>query len=311
LWNLNAPAPEVLRGHDNYVYAVSWLSPHSRIVSASWDGTVRTWDAKTGQQLAVYEVESEANRRALAEFESPFIAVDCSRDGARIAAIRRTGTVHVWEIATGRHQVCHDLARAVERGDVEFLPDDSNRLVYQRSDGFVTVRNLSTGEQSLVCQFPNSVHGLSVSGDGTRLALGLSDGTVRVWDLPGKQETAVWENESSVNVVKFSRSGRLLASGHSSGLVRIWDVTSGRQVAELVHPISAYGLDFSPDGTRLATGGADGTVRLWDTQSWQSLVALAGHEQYVHSLEFSDDGSRLISGSGDHTVRIWNASSEN
>ncbi len=312
LWDLSAPAPVVLRGHGSYVYAVAWLPTHARIASASWDGTVRTWDATTGQPLAVYEVESEADRRALSAFESPFFAVDSSHDGSRIAAIRGTGAVHVWDIDTGRHQVFRDMAGGIVCSDVEFLPDDNDRLVYQKSNGVVTVRSLVNGEQSPVCQLPKkSVYGISVSRDGSMLALGLSDGTVQVWDLRTKRETAVWQNPLSVSVVQFSSNGRLLASGHTSGLIRIWDMTSGQQIAELRHPTAVYGLAFSPDGTRLATGGADSMIRLWDTRSWQSIVALAGHEQYVHSLQFSTDGSRLISGSGDHTVRIWNASSEN
>src|SRR5262249_45360473 len=35
----------VLRGHDSYVYAVAFTPDGSRIISGSWDQTVRVWDA--------------------------------------------------------------------------------------------------------------------------------------------------------------------------------------------------------------------------------------------------------------------------
>jgi len=42
-----------------------------------------------------------------------------------------------------------------------------------------------------------------------------------------------------------------------------------------------------------------------DTTTWEPVLDLHGHENYVKSLVFSPDGTQLASGSGDETVRIW------
>jgi hypothetical protein len=44
--------PRTLRGHRDPVTAVVWSSDSRRLVSASWDRTVRLWDAGTGRELA-------------------------------------------------------------------------------------------------------------------------------------------------------------------------------------------------------------------------------------------------------------------
>ena len=42
----------VLAGHDKAAFAAAFASDHNRIVTASFDGTVRLWNVGTGKQLA-------------------------------------------------------------------------------------------------------------------------------------------------------------------------------------------------------------------------------------------------------------------
>ncbi len=42
----------MLRGHESDVYLVCFSPAGARIYSASWDGTVRAWDARTAEVIA-------------------------------------------------------------------------------------------------------------------------------------------------------------------------------------------------------------------------------------------------------------------
>ena len=71
-----------------------------RLASASWDNTVKVWDADTGQEVLTlkghtYIVESVA----------------FSPDGKRLASASDDGTVKVWDADTGQ-----ELSRSRDTG---------------------------------------------------------------------------------------------------------------------------------------------------------------------------------------------------
>jgi WD40 repeat protein len=49
---LSFPPPERLVGHTTWVYAVAYSPDGSRIVSGSYDNTLKIWDANSGKLLS-------------------------------------------------------------------------------------------------------------------------------------------------------------------------------------------------------------------------------------------------------------------
>jgi hypothetical protein len=80
-----------LRGHEGAVWAAGFSPDGARIVSGSYDQTVRVWDAASGKQLLV-----------LRGHEGPVWAAGFSPDGARIVSGSDDKTVRVWDAASGK-----------------------------------------------------------------------------------------------------------------------------------------------------------------------------------------------------------------
>jgi energy-coupling factor transporter ATP-binding protein EcfA2 len=103
---------KVLKGHEGFVFAAGFSPDGARIVSGSYDKTVRVWDALRGQQLLALRVhDGEVN------------AVGFSPDGARIVSGSNDKTVQMtWVprskqelIATARARLPRELTEAEKR----------------------------------------------------------------------------------------------------------------------------------------------------------------------------------------------------
>ncbi|RYP27056.1 hypothetical protein DL767_007830 [Monosporascus sp. MG133] len=313
-----SPCLLTLEGHGDDVSSVAFSPEGSRLVSGSFDGTIKIWDAATGACLST-----------LTGHDDSVSSVAFSPDGSRLASGSSDGTVKVWDATTGAY-----LSTVAGHGDltlsvafssdgsrvasgssdgaltlsVAFSPDGS-RVASGSSDGSIKVWDAATG----VCLSTLAGHGHEVcsvtfSPDGSRLASGSGDGTVKVWDAAtGAYLLTLKGHRSLVNSVAFSPDGSRLASGSSDGSVKVWDAATGASLSTFEgHSSLVNSVAFSPDGSRLASGSSDHTVKIWDAATGAYLLTLKGHRENVSSVAFLPDGNRLASGSYDGTVKVWN-----
>jgi WD40 repeat protein len=288
------------------VNAVAFGPDGRRIVSGGDDGTVRVWDAATGEAVGV----------PMTGHGGWVNSVAFSPDGQRIASGGEDGTVRVWNADTGR-AVAGPMTgpgggedfRGVD--SVAFSPD-GQRIASGGNDGTVRVWDAATGEAVGVpmTDHEEGVNSVAFSPDGRRIASGGEDGTVRVWDAATGEAVGVpmTDHADWVNSVAFGPGGRRIVSGGDDGTVRVWDAATGEAVGV---PMTGPGdwvncVSFGPDGRRIASGGDDGTVQLWDATTGRAIGGpMTGHEGPVLGVAFGLDGRRIVSGGEDGTVRVW------
>ena len=81
--------PLTFKGHSKPVSSVSFSPDGKRIVSGSWDKTLKVWDAQTGQETLT-----------LNGHLGGVSSVSFSPDGKRIVSSSRDKTVKVWDISS-------------------------------------------------------------------------------------------------------------------------------------------------------------------------------------------------------------------
>ena len=79
-----------LSGHSNWVRAVAVFADGKRVMSGSYDGTVKIWDAETGEEL-----------RTLSGHSDWVNAVAVFADGKRVVSGCWDGTVKIWDVESG------------------------------------------------------------------------------------------------------------------------------------------------------------------------------------------------------------------
>jgi len=95
------PCPVARMEHEGPVYDVAFGPDGRWVVSGSGDGTVRVWEAATGEEVARME------------HEGPVSAVAFGPDGRWVVSGSGDGTVRIWEAATGE-----EVARMEHEGPV-------------------------------------------------------------------------------------------------------------------------------------------------------------------------------------------------
>src|SRR6185369_10891905 len=76
----------ILQGHQGSVVKVDFLPPGDRILTSSWDGTIRLWEAATGRFLVTL----------------PGSFCGCNRAGSQLAVYTGGTKIGVWGVAPGR-----------------------------------------------------------------------------------------------------------------------------------------------------------------------------------------------------------------
>ena len=79
----------ILKGHGRYVSCCAFSPDGARVVTASWDGTARIWDAETG--AVVRTLEGHTNFVLCCAF---------SPDGARVVTASDDRTACIWDTET-------------------------------------------------------------------------------------------------------------------------------------------------------------------------------------------------------------------
>ncbi len=317
-WDVPSLNSRVLRGHRSYVYPVLLSPDGATVYSGGWDGfaghpgSLRFWDAATGEEIAAWGAAGGVVRAAA-----------LSADGSRLAVsvFGATGgfsRIEVLDTATGTR-----IATITELGDRQVHPpmdslafDPASETLFwvDYLQGVAYLADARTGvlRKSRKLDVRSGGQGYSRvawSHDGSVIAV--CQGAEPMIDLLDPQSLELvrrWPHGhgSAIRSVAFSPDNRRLLTAAEDGIVRVLDLATGAHLHDLIgHGSRVLCAVYSPDGKRIASGGDDDSIRIWDAETFDPVARLAGHEDYVYSLAWRGDSQQLVSGSGDSTVRLW------
>jgi eukaryotic-like serine/threonine-protein kinase len=298
------------------VNTIAWSADGRFIASASWDGTVKQWDAEQEKLLRSFE-EPDNPDSTKSYIDQPFnLNTLFAMRGTSFSADSRillTGCAQAltaWEAGSGRR------LWSLPTNDFDLpvcSPTDPNSALVLRDFPRNLLGVLDLSEKT--------IHPLLTQGRADNICF-TPDGKMFVrWDrgtrrfslqkFPSGEEvnSAVITklHEFFVQQMVISPDGRTLAACNLfHGPIQLFDLRSLRHSGELTgHTGRGFAVAFSPDGRWLASGGYDQTIRLWNLATRREERRFLGHRAAVLALAFSPDSRRLVSGGHDGTIRFW------
>jgi WD40 repeat protein len=265
-------------------------------------GTVEVWD------VAEWKVLRKSTMRgvvphglAFAPDGKTIATAGIDEDSARLGSLRRTGSLTLWDAATGERIASRELAG-----------QPLDKVVYS-GDGLLLA---AAGRRGL------SVWDAKLAGPPRHLAgrlhtplrhafrpgghvLAYAEGPViRLHDVDSAAPDATLRGHmADVKAVVFDAGGRRLISMDVAGTIRAWDIVADAEedARVLPAPLSRVArLRFSPDGSRLAVSSQSGptwfrlSVRVWDVASRRVLADYAGESRQEEALAFRPPDGRFL-----------------
>jgi WD40 repeat protein len=291
------------KGHNGWVTAVAFSPDGRRLVSGSWDRTLKFWEVSTGELLDAVAKNDMKEVQALA----------FSRDGHWLATENSSDTTSLRNPSTG--QEIRTLSSDKPLGplgsnwvySIAFSPD-GRWLASALDDKTVRLWDVNTGRKVRdLTGLRRAVVYIAFSPNGRLLATGDDPKNVRIWDpASGEEIYKLTGHKKPIYAVAFSPDSRWLASASADKTVKIWDLAVGHELHTLAgHGNLVTSLAFSPDGRWLVSGSWDKTVKIWDVESGRELQTLSGHDHPVYSVAFDSRGQWLASGGEDGTIKLW------
>ena len=286
----------ILRGHTSEINTALFSPDGKRIVSASYDGTVRIWDVDSGAEIKV--LEGHASNVTSATY---------SPDGKRIVSGSWDNTIRIWDAESGK-QIKVLVEQTYSVASVSFSPD--GKWIVSASDFDITIWDAESGKEIKILR-GTFVHSPSFSPDGKHIVAASND-IITIWDVESGKEIKTLKSNSydsyeHVTSVSFSPDGKRIVSTSKNSTIRIWNAELGTEINVFGGGNTnwSFSAAFSPDGKRIVSGSAN-TITIWDAESGTEIKALKGHP-HAHNPVFSPDGKRIVSPSYNGTIRIWDA----
>lgn len=296
-WNLTTLARRRLASHG--VSAAAVRSDHRVLARACAD--VR-WAGRA--LLRLEDVTADAGAFTLAQSAGHWPAA-ISPGGDVIAASDGSGTVRLWETATG--SVLEELETlAGRRVRCHFHP--AGEILAACRPGAIELWDLTTGElvRALNGHHSATVHSMTFSPDGSRLAAAWTGGTIQIREVPsGDLITTIPARQSEVLSVRHSPDGKLLAASYRAGTIRVHSARGDLQ-AEFDTVLCPWTTAFSPDGRKLAAACWAREIQIWDLATHSREATLEASTAVIWEVDYLPGRPDLIaSRSDDGLVQLW------
>ncbi|XP_064558193.1 apoptotic protease-activating factor 1 isoform X1 [Zonotrichia leucophrys gambelii] len=308
IWDLNGKyCRNTMIGHENSVNHCRFSPNDEYVASCSTDGTVKLWEARSGNELKSIEIK-DFFKNADEQPDDVEVLVKCcswSRNGSMILVVAKNKLL-LFDINT-----CGLLTQVIVSHHstiqyCDFCPGDE-LVAIALSHCSVELWNIKSLSKVAYCRGHMSwVHCVTFSPDGSLFLTSSDDQTIRIWETKKVCKSSDAVLKSELDVVFHNGEVMILAIYNQKNLQLINGNTDQviMQTEAQESPISCCCL--SEDLKFAAFGQESGTIKVLQLSDGKVLKSREAYRTSVQHCRFTPDCQTLISSAHDSIIQVWN-----
>ena len=248
-------------GHNHFVSSLALNSDCTKLVSGSWDKTIRLWDIPSCKSDVIFKGHTK-----------DVLSVAFSHDERLIFSGSMDNTLKYWN-TKGEERYSNNQFKGWVSCILNIQKGKTNFIAVGSWDGSVKILN---SEYNLDREIPGgeyAVTSLSTDEDGDFLFIAYKNGTVKVYNIleePSENEEnnikSTIETGVDINAILFeTKFFEIFAIATSKGL-QIRKIKGGNKVFEDKQG-ACLSLAYDSSKNYLFAGYADGTIRVYKTSN--------------------------------------------
>jgi WD40 repeat protein len=289
-----------IKAHTSHVVGLVFTANDKKLISSSFDGSIKTWDLVSGDCLQTLHLQAPVYRIAL------------NHDGTILASGSNCGDILLWNLTTGeisKRLVGHTLTVV----DLSFQPQ-GQLLASSSIDTSIKIWNLDTGDcVNTLTGHTKLVSSVNFNFLGTQVVSSGVDKSIKIWDVESGECLQTLETHTKTVIdALFSPNSQQIISGSQDSTIRIWDEVTPRnwKCTKVLqgHDNIIWSIALSTTGASLISSDQGGVLKIWDVELGKCLKTIGSISKVFRSVAFHPHKNLLASSSEDRQIQLWDLS---